>query len=237
MKKFVLVEQFMDVLKSSKVIDMSYPLEEGVPVWPTHARFSKTIYESYDYGNESLQSALTLGEHTGTHLDAPKHFIKGGKGLDEIPITKVMGRGVKIDADFLEPNGVLTKEMIIEHEKKHGEIKEGDIVFLRYGWDEKYDIQPNTREFLQNWPGLGKCGAEYLFEKKVGVVGCDALSVDSFSASGSPAHSVLLSNDILIIENVHNLKFVPNLFFVLGLPLNVKAASGAPIRLIAFIDK
>ena len=88
-------------LQSSDITDLSYTLEPGMPVWPTHARFGAIVYETYDEGAVSMHRQLSFGEHTGTHLDAPRHFFKDGASIAEVDATSVMGRGVMIDASFL----------------------------------------------------------------------------------------------------------------------------------------
>ena len=96
------ISLFCQAVQSANITDLSYTLEPGMPVWPTHARFGAIVYETYDEGGVSMHRQLSLGEHTGTHLDAPKHFFKDGASIAEVDVTSVMGRGVMIDASFFE---------------------------------------------------------------------------------------------------------------------------------------
>lgn len=224
------------VKNKAAVVDLSYTLEENMPTWPTHARYGAIVYESYDFGAEALHSMISLSEHSGTHIDAPRHFIREGCPVDRLPVTAVMGRGVTVDATFVKPRAVLTLEDIKNFEAAHGEIKQGDIVMLRFGWDNKYRLQPDSKAFLEDWPGLSAQGAAYFVQKKVAAVGCDALSLDAFDAEKSVCHDTLLGNDIPIIENICSLSKLPAFSYVIGLPIKFKNGSGSPLRLIAFLE-
>jgi kynurenine formamidase len=89
-------------LRGLRWVDLSHALEEGIPAWPTHARFGRTLYESYEYGDVARHYGLTLSEHTGTHVDAPLHFIQDGPahyGVDTVPreaAEYLVGRGVAL---------------------------------------------------------------------------------------------------------------------------------------------
>lgn len=229
-----IIEVMERMIKTASVVDLSYTMEEKMPVWPTHARYGTTVYESYEYGDAALQSMISFGEHCGTHIDAPLHFIPGACPVNLLPPTAVMGRGVKIEAGFVEPRGVLTLESILDFEAKNGEIKKDDIVMIHFGWDAKYRLQPDSRDFLNDWPGLSGEGAEYLAGKKVAAVGGDTLSLDAFGAEVSVCHNILLSQGIPIIENISNLSKISVFTYVIGLPMKLKNGSGSPIRLVAF---
>lgn len=228
----ILMEQ---VVKERSILDLSYTMEENMPAWPTQARYGTVIYESYDFGDAAIHSQITMSEHTGTHIDAPLHFFKEAKAVDELELKRLMGRGVLIDASFLKENELLTKDEIKKFEINNVEIKKDDIVIIRFGWDNKYKLQPDCAEYLKNWPGLSKEGAEYFLDKGVSIVGCDTLSLDAFSVNVNICHEILLGNGIPIIENMCNLSKMPVLSYIIGLPNKFKGGSGSPIRIIALI--
>jgi kynurenine formamidase len=96
-------------------IDLSHTLEEDIPAYPTHARFGMTLYESYEYGDAARHYGLTLSEHTGTHMDAPLHFIPEGSahyGTDEIPLDRLAGRAATIEATDLGAGDLLDVKRI-----------------------------------------------------------------------------------------------------------------------------
>ena len=119
-------------------VDLSHTLEEDIPAYPTHARFGKALYESYEYGDVARHYGLTMSEHTGTHMDAPLHFISGGPahyGTDEIPLDCLAGRAATIEATDLGAGGLLGVGRIEAWEEEHGPIEAKDRVLIRYGWD------------------------------------------------------------------------------------------------------
>ncbi|GHS89454.1 polyketide cyclase [Synergistales bacterium] len=217
-----------------KAFDLTHTLEEGMPSWPTQARYGSVVYESYEYGDQALHSGVTMSEHTGTHIDAPVHFVKGAVTIDKLPVTQIIGRGANIDATAVSSRGVFTLSSLKAFEAENDEIRQGDIVMFRFGWDGKYGLRGDAAEFLRDWPGLDGEAALYLRDKKVAAVGCDALSIDAFGSAGDVCHYILLGSGIPIIENICGLEYLPVFSFVIGLPNKFKDGSGSPIRLVAF---
>lgn len=231
------IEKMEEIVANAGIVDLSYTLEPGMPVWPTHARFGAIVYETYEEGAVSMHRQVTFGEHSGTHIDAPKHFIRGGIGIDEVDVASVIGRGVKIEADFLEPCQAYTLEHLKKFEEENGPVKEGDIILLHFGWEEKYALGKEAEDFLKDWPGLSGEAAQYLMEKKVKAVGSDALALDPFGSEDYPCHTILLGHGIPILENVTNLRKLPVYSYVIGLANKIKDGSGSPIRMIALTEK
>ena len=232
-----IISLMQQAMEAAEIVDLSYTLEPGMPVWPTHARFGAIVYETYDHGELSMHRQLSVGEHTGTHLDAPKHFFKDGSSIEEVDVRSVIGRGVRIDAGFLKPCESYTLKMLQEFEKQHGELREGDIILLHFGWEERYGLGKEAGEFLKDWAGLGGDAAQYLLEKKVSCVGTDALSLDAFGSETFPCHHMLLGAGIPILENLVNLQKLPVFSYVIGLSNKIKDGSASPIRVIALIEK
>src|SRR5919202_2331040 len=157
-------------------VDLSHTIEEGIPAWPTHARFGRTSYEDYALGDVARHYGLTMSEHTGAHMDAPLHFIASGPahyGTDEIPLERLVGRAATIEATGLGAGALLEVEKIRGWEEEHGPIGSGDRVLFRYGWDLRWGTGKKGRGFLEDWPGLGGEAGEYLVERGVSLVGCD----------------------------------------------------------------
>ncbi|MDO4553820.1 MAG: cyclase family protein [Lachnospiraceae bacterium] len=228
-----MMEQF---LKQTEVIDLTLTLEERMPKWPTQPPFHAVTYEAMEWGFGSYHRGISMSEHTGTHMDAPSHFIPDTEGVDRTPFTQLMGRGVKIDATNAKPREAVGMETVAAFERNYGEIQQGDIVFFHFGWDKKYGLKPDGDGFLHDWPGIAPEVGEYLLQKRVKAVGCDPMALDP-DGSDYPNHSILLGNGINILENVANLGSVPPFFTCIGLPLKIKDGSGSPIRILAFIDK
>jgi kynurenine formamidase len=235
-----LVRSLVLTLDSFDLVDLSHTLEEGIPAWPTHARFGHTLYESYELGDVARHYGLSMSEHTGTHVDAPLHFISEGPahyGVDEISLDRLVGRAATIEATDLEPGGLLDADHIRSWEQEHGSIKTGDKVLFRYGWDERWGTGPEGRWFLKDWPGLGGDAAEYLVEKGISLVGCDTLAVDAAGSVENPAHYALLGNEIYIAENLNNLDRLPPFCVFAAFPLKIRGGSGSPVRAVALVPR
>jgi kynurenine formamidase len=221
-------------------IDLSHALEDGIPAWPTHARFSSTPYESQALGDAATHYGLTLSEHTGTHMDAPLHFVPEGPahyGTDEIPPERLAGRAATIEATDLGAGDLLGPDRIRAWEGEHGPIERGDRVLIRYGWDRRWATGPEGRRFLEDWPGLSGEAAEYLVGRGTALVGCDTLAVDAAGSEENPAHHALLGNEVYIVENLNNLDRLPPFCLFLALPLKIKGGSGSPVRAVALVPR
>lgn len=220
------------------IVDLTHTLEENIPCWPTQARFGHVLYESYELGDVACHYQLVMSEHTGTHMDAPMHFIRSGEAhvsIDDVPLSRVIGRAATLDATHLPKNGLLQKTDVQAWEDQHGELRRGDIVLIRYGFDKLWKLRPNDKEYAKDWPGVGREAAEYFVEKGVQLVGCDTFAIDAYNTEENPAHYTLLGNQVLIVENLNNLDLLPPFSLFLALPLKIKEGSGSPVRAIALV--
>ena len=219
-------------------VDLSHTLEEDIPAWPTHARFGRALYEDYAAADVARHWGVTVSEHTGTHMDAPLHFIPEGPahyGTDEIPLDRLAGRAATIEVTDLGPGGLMAADRIGAWEEEHGPIEAGDRVLLRYGWGRRWATGKEGRRFLEDWPGLSREAAEYLVEKGVSLVGCDTMAVDAGGTEENPAHHALLGNEVYVVENLKNLDRLPPLCFFMAFPLKIRGGSGSPVRAVALV--
>lgn len=230
------IEVMETVRDQAELVDLSYTMEMDMPSWPTQPKFESRVCESYETGGESFHCGIGMSEHTGTHIDAPRHFIPGGCPVDRLAPGAVMGRGVVIHGEQAGPLGLLTLDQIREFEAENGEIRAGDIVMIRFGWEDRYSVGEAGAGYLKDWPGLDGEGARYLADKQVAAVGCDTLALDVFGAPKYICHEILLGSGIPIIENICNLSRLPAFSYVIGLPNKFRGGSGSPIRLVAFVQ-
>jgi len=214
-----------------KVVDLTMEIKTGVPVFPGYptpiVHTWTTIKEHGYYSN-----LLVFAEHTATHVDSPAHFIEGAQTIDGVSLEKFMGTGVVLDASQLPPKGKITAEFIDSKLKELGvEVGPGYVVLFYTGYDSK----AGTPEWF-NHPGLDESGARYLAEKDVNAVGIDAPSIDH---EPFPGHHILLSNGIVIYENLTNLKELLGVkkFQFIGLPLKIFKGSASPVRAIAVVEE
>lgn len=215
-------------------VELGHVLTTGMPSWPTHAVFSHELLESYTLGQESCHYKISMDEHSGTHIDAPSHFIADGPahyGIDQVPLEQLFGRAAAIEAGNVEPGTALGRDAIESWEADHGAIEPGDAVLVHFGWDQRW----GSEEFLLDWPGLGADAAEYLVGKQVRMVGTDALSMDTYESTDFPAHYTLLGNRVLIAENLDRVGELPAFSYLICLPLRIGDGSGSPVRPIALV--
>ena len=212
-----------------KILDLTLGISTDIKVFPgspqpTFIKWSRFDIHGYD------SEVMFLSTHTGTHIDAPSHFISGMATIDKIEINRFICNNailLKIEKDY---NQAVSRDDIIASEDNDvGEIKEKDTIVFFTGWQSQIE----SDIYMSNNPGLSSDAAEYLVEKKVNAVAIDAPSIDSGIDASFKAHKILLSNDILIIENICNLeKFNTGRFTLIITPLKLIGASGSPVRAI-----
>ena len=218
-------------------VDLTHRMRAGMPVWPTHPHYCQEVVESFDRGDVACNHALCMSEHTGTHFDAPLHFVPGGRSIADVPVERFFGRMVTIDARDTPPATGLGPEAIHDFEARHGAIETGDAVFFQFGWDRFWSDPEQGHRVLEDWPGLSRETSLLLVERGVRIVGTDCLSIDRFGSSDFPAHNILLGADILVGENFANLGLLPPICTLVSLPLAIEGGSGSPLRAVALVSK
>ncbi|HUU13487.1 MAG TPA: cyclase family protein [Terriglobia bacterium] len=230
-----------ETIRSARVIDLSQTLEEHIPNYPTHSKYFHNLWGSYWHGGRSLTYQLVMNEHNGTHVDAPAHFISDAKPrahvtIEQVPLTRLMGRGVRLDCREFKEGDYVTETFVAEWEEEHGALKAGDIVLFNFGWSAHWGLRPDDKRYVLDWPGVSMGAAEYLIEKSVGALGVDTLSPDPPGAlAKNPIHPVVLEKQVLIVENLTNLEQLPDFFLFLAMPLKIRGGSGSPIRAVAVV--
>lgn len=235
------ISTLTETLCNARLIDLSQPLEEHMPHFPTHSKYFHNLWGSYRHGGRSLNYQITMNEHNGTHVDAPAHFISDAKPhahvtIENVPLARLMGRGVRLDCQGMKEGDYVSKDFVTAWEAKHGTLAAGDIVTFNFGWSAHWALRPNDQRYTTDWPGVGMDAAEFLIEKSVAAIGVDTLSPDPPAAlAAKPIHHVVLEKQVLIIENLTNLDLLPDFFLFLALPLKIRGGSGSPIRAVAAV--
>jgi kynurenine formamidase len=230
-----------DALRNSRLIDLSQPLEEHMPHYPTHSKFFHNLWGSYRHGDRSLTYQLVMNEHNGTHVDAPAHFISDAEPeshvtIENIPLTRLIGRGARLDCRELREGDYVSAGFVAGWERAHGTLEAGDIVLFNFGWSAHWGVRPHHGRYVNDWPGVGMEAAEYLLGKSIAAIGVDTLSPDPPQALRTdPVHPLVLQKQVLIIENLCNLELLPDFFLFLALPLKIRGGSASPIRAVAVV--
>jgi arylformamidase len=204
-------------------IDISVPLENGMVHWPGDAPYQRTETLHIANGDVCNLSQLSTSVHTGTHMDAPRHFLDGAPGIDAMPITATVGECRVI--------AIQDPAVIPIHELEPHHLQPGErILFRTRNSDRPWSMRPFHEAFVHLPPDT----AAYLAQRKIQTVGVDYLSVGGFPdhAGGPETHRTLLAAGIWIIEGLNLTHVSPGRYDLICLPLKLAGADGAPARAI-----
>jgi kynurenine formamidase len=170
---------------------------------------------------------LQLGTHTGTHIDAAAHFIPYGKTIDQYPLARFCVPGIVVPTLGYRDDEPLDAEAFVRHLSL---VPQHGAVLIQTGWDRYWDNERYLRH-----PYLSRAATQLLLASGAGIIGIDALNVDSTPQETDHAHATLLGNDVLIVENLTRLdQLTPGkLYHCSFLPLALTGLDGSPIRAIA----
>ncbi|MDE1853345.1 MAG: cyclase family protein [Thaumarchaeota archaeon] len=215
-------------IRSGAAVDLTQTIKNGMTVYVGDAVPKVSRFKRLDKDGVNL-SVMSLGSHTGTHVDAPSHFIKGGRTLDELSVESFVGEAAVLDFSHLPAGSAVTASDFEGHSRAVGE---GDIVLLYTGLSRRWDDPRARRKYTY----LGADGARWLVRRGVKAVGIDYLSVEKFGAKVPAAHVELLSHEIPIIESLNeNLAgMVGRRVMFVCLPIKVGGCDGAPARAMAY---
>lgn len=203
-----------------KLLDVSVPLAQGLPTYPGNPAFELQAIKRIADGGSSNVSRLVLGTHTGTHVDAPRHFIDDGAGVDALRLDLLIGRARVVE--------IATRGPITADHLAAAGLREDIRVLLKTPNSALW----NGEGFHEHYSHLTDAGARYLVEQGVKVVGIDYLSIEQFKKPGAPAHRTLLSNEVIIIEGLNLAEAEAGMYEMYCLPLRIAGADGAPARVI-----
>lgn len=203
-----------------KLLDVSVPLAAGMPAYPGNPDFELQPLKRIAQGGSSNVSRLILGTHTGTHVDAPKHFIDDGASVESLSLELLLGRARVVE--ILRRGGISAEDL------SAAGLREDLRVLLKTPNSALW----NSTAFHEDYTHLSEGGARYLVEQGVKLVGIDYLSVEQFRKPGAPAHRMLLSNGVIIIEGLNLSDAEPGMYEMYCLPLPVTGGDGAPARVV-----
>jgi len=214
-----------------KIIDLTLTVSDEIPIFPGSPQPSFIPWENVKEDGYNLE-LLFLSTHTGTHMDAPYHFLEKGAKIHEISLKKLVSEAVLIKSKKNDSESI-TKTDIQKFEKKHGKIASFSSVIFYTGWQRNLQ----KKYYFTKNPGLSVSAAKYLASKKINLVGIDSPSIDLGTDSKFSVHQIFAKKGMLIVENLANLeKIKSSKFHLVVLPLKLKNATGSPVRAIAFVE-
>lgn len=239
------------------LIDISLPIKEGMRTWPGEDWVKFALMTEFEKKGVRV-SKLTLGSHSGTHIDAPRHFLKDGGGIDSIPVEKFVGPCVVIEMEPQDGKGItaedikvalnttspipanfpLTGNIAAAHEKQSHSLFTPS--FTRRGNELERHVLFKTRNsahladvtFYDEYVYLAASGAEYLLEQGVDLVGIDYLSIEKRGSLGHPVHTMLLENGVVILEGANLAEVKPGRYGIMAFPLRLEGLDGSPARVL-----
>ena len=219
------------------VIDLTMRITPSIRVYPGSPQPSFIPWSKFDrHGYDS--EAMFMSTHTGTHVDAPNHFKPGSASIDMIPSDRLVCNAVMIRVEKS------ANQLIEEQDLGNHQIRAGDAVVIATGWEKR----SGSRNYMSENPGLSEQTARYLAIKRVNAVAIDSPSIDRGAESRFIAHNILLSSNILVVENLCNLARVTSsrrrtnsssqssaTFTLIISPLKLRGATGSPARVLALL--
>jgi arylformamidase len=208
------------------IFDITVPIRAGMPIYEGDPAVEIAAWSALTKGNSANVSFLHFGAHTGTHVDAPAHFIEGARKIDALPLDVLIGPArvvrvadnvMEIDANFISTAGLRGVERVLFHTRNSRFWSEG---------------------FRKDFTHLLPEAAEMLVEMGIKLVGTDYLSIEKFHSGHHRTHLALLSQSVVIVEGL-NLSDVPaGDYELICLPLKIAdgAGDGAPARVVLRTD-
>ncbi len=221
------------------VIDLTMRITPSIRVYPGSPQPSFIPWSKFDrHGYDS--EAMFMSTHTGTHVDAPSHFKPGLASIDMISSDRLVCNAVMIRVDKS------ANQLIEEQDLGNHQIRAGDAVVIATGWEKR----SGSKNYMSENPGLSEQAARYLARKSVNAIAIDCPSIDRGADSMFIAHNILLSYNILVIENLCNLTRIARnssrrrtkssnqssaTFTLIISPLKLRGATGSPARVLALL--
>ena len=237
----------MKTIHYSRIVNLSHPLHPAVPQWPGDPPVEFQQVAARDTDGYFLRR-FAMGEHSGTHANAPAAFHSGGVGIDAYPPDALVAPAVMIDAReaaAADPDYTLAVADLLAWERCNGPIPAGSVVLLFTGWQDKWDnpadyldltasgVEPDSRHF----PGFGIAAARWLLtERAIAGIGVDTAGVDGGRDDSFVVNRLLLAQPRIVLENLGNLHQLPpaGVTLVIGV-LPLAGGSGSPASVLAFL--
>ena len=214
-----------------RAIELSHDLFPGEEEYnfEVNTRFVDELLPEYKRAPDSwyVMSEVEMWSHVGTHMESPSHYLKNGEDIAEISLNKVIGETVIIDftdKKILEP--ITDSDLNL----RGGKVQPGDIVFIRTGLSNNYRTERSHDRPYFTVEAIG-----WFVNKKIHCLGVDCSGIEKRDLSSQPAHELLFSNGIPLIEHLTNLdKIKSERFFIVAVPLRVHGLEAFPVSVVAF---
>lgn len=227
-----------------KLIDLTHTIDSTIPLWPGSDPFCMKI--RFDYDEVGCRAAAySMVAATGTHMDAPAHFIKGGKTLEQFSLQELVASACIINVQHQvndNPDYTLQPEDVKKWESQHGKIPASSIVIMNTGWGQRW---PDLKSFLnedasgvKHFPGFSVDACHMLLDRKIVGIGIDTFSLDPGNTKDFGVHYLMLGKGLYFLECLANLDQLPAQGAYVGsFPLKVAQAPEMPARVVGLIPR
>jgi arylformamidase len=202
-------------------IDVSVPLRTGMVHWPDNPPVKIDRVMDLERGDAASVSSMSMGVHTGTHMDAPAHFQRGGVGIDQMPLEATLGLARVIEIG--DPVSIKRAEL------EAAGLQPGERVLFRTRNSERCWQRD---AFVEDFVFISRQAAAYLAERRVRTVGVDYLSVGGFREDAEETHLALLQAGIWVVEGLNLSAVRAGTYEFICLPLRIAGGDGAPARAV-----
>lgn len=203
-------------------IDLSIPVRNGMVHWPGDPEFHIERVKDFRAGDDLTLSHIDLCVHTGTHMDAPLHFLRDGQTIDQLPLDATVGEARVVE--------IRDAESVKVRDLEEAQIRPGERILFKTANSAR---RWRSDEFQKDFVYISQEAARFLAEAGVGSIGVDYLSVGGFSKDGPETHRALLGAGIWVIEGLNLDPLHEGVWDFVCLPLKLIGAEGAPARAIA----
>lgn len=210
-----------------QICDVTLTISNDLPVWPGDPAIRFERVSDVNAGDEVTLSRLATGSHIGTHVDAPVHFIRGGRGVDVLELDVLIGPCYLAHAPDAE---VIDAALLTRLD-----IPPATTRLLIRTRNSEWWARGDTR-FHPDFVAIDRSGAEWIVERGLKLIGVDYMSVAPFEAT-TPTHDSLLRANVIVIENLDLHAADPGLWRLICLPLKLKDGDGAPARVVLLRDE
>ena len=211
-----------------EIIDLTHTIENDMPAYPGEE--SPVLENKYSHQNDGFQVLrLKMLTHSGTHLDTPAHFYDNGLTTDIMNLTNFYGKGLLIDCSGFSEGEIISAQSLLRYNE---ELQHADFALIYSGWSKHW----GANKYFGKFPVLSEESTMYLLSFKLKGIGLDVISIDPISSAEYKNHNLVLSNGLIIIENLTNLEYLVNKTFdFAAFPLKIKHGDGSPVRATAIV--
>jgi len=205
---------------TTRIYDVTVPLSGAVPTFPGDPRFLLEPAHRISEGKPYNVAHLSCGVHSGTHVDAPYHFIEGAATVDQLPLEILIGKARVIELSVL--HGIDRKDLAAY------DLRDDLRLLLK----TRMSGQLQKRDFQEDFVYLTEDAARYLVQAGIKLVGIDYLSIEKFGSTDFAAHHVLLGAGVVVIEGLDLSEVEEGEYDLICLPLRIVGADGSPARVV-----